>query len=119
MNAVYCAFFGLLAIAFRSRIGGLVGLPGLVVGALGAAVIGWAYVLLAQTVRIDWRRGIKETVAASSAVAVLLALGAALHPGRGASALMAFVSLDVISIAVAQALSLMRRDSRARTDLEG
>lgn len=119
LNAVYCAFFGLLAIAFRSRIGGLVGLPGLVVGALGAAVIGWAYVLLAQTVRIDWRRGIKETVAASSAVAVLLALGAALHPGRGASALMAFVSLDVISIAVAQALSLMRRDSRARTDLEG
>ena len=71
------------------------------VAAIGAAVIGWAYVVLGQTVRIDWRRGIKETEAANTLAAMLLALGAALHPGRGASALMAFVSLDVISIAVA------------------
>lgn len=110
LDAVYCAIMGLLAIVFRNRIGALVRVPGLVIGAGGAAVIGWAYVALGQTARIDWRRGIKEMVAANAVVAMLLALGAAMHPGRGASALMAFVSLDVISIAVAQALSLMRRD---------
>ena len=33
------------------------------IGALGAAVIGWAYVMLGQTVRIDWRRGIKQMLA--------------------------------------------------------
>jgi len=110
LDAVYCAVMGLLAIVFRHRIGALVRAPGLVIGAGGAAVIGWAYVALGQTARIDWRRGIKEMVAANAVVSMLLALGAAMHPGRGASALMAFVSLDVISIAVAQALSLMRRD---------
>ena len=94
------------------RIGGLLGVPGAFVGALGAAVIGWAYQVLGQTVRIDWRRGVKQTLTANTVVAVLLAFGAALHPGRGASALMAFVSLDVISIAVAQALSLTRGRSR-------
>ena len=73
-------------------------------------MVGWAYVVLGQAVRMDWRRGIKEMVAANSVVAVLLALGAALHPGRGASALMAFIALDVISIAVAQTLALLRRD---------
>jgi hypothetical protein len=112
LDAVYCGVLGLLTIALRGRIGGLVGLPGVVIGALGAAVIGWAYVVLGQTVRIDWRRGIKQTVAANSVAAFLLALGAALHPGRGASAIMAFVSLDVISIAVAQTLSLIRRDRK-------
>lgn len=113
LDAVYCAFLGLVAIALRGRIGGLVGLPGVAIGAIGAAVIGWAYVVLGQTVRIDWRRGIKQTVAANSVAATLLALGAALHPGRGASALMAFVSLDVIALAVAQALSLTRGRKRA------
>lgn len=112
LDAVYCAAMGLLAIAFRARIGQLVGLPGLLVGALGAAVIGWAYVVIGQTARIDWRRGIKQTVTANTVAAALLALGAALHPGRGASALMAFVSLDVISLAVAQALSLIRGRTR-------
>ena len=112
LDAIYCGVMGLLAIVFRARIGGLVRLPGAFVGAIGAAVIGWAYVVLGQTVRIDWRRGIKETVAANAFAAMLLALGAALHPGRGASALMAFVSLDVISIAVAQLLSLTRGRSK-------
>jgi len=112
LDAVYCAVMGLTVIVFRARIGGLMRVPGLLIGALGAAVIGWAYVVLGQTVRIDWRRGIKQTLAANTVVATLLALGAALHPGRGASALMAFVSLDVISIAVAQALSLIRGRSK-------
>ena len=112
LDAVYCAVMGLVAIVFRARIGGLVGLPGTLIGALGAAVVGWAYVVLGQTVRIDWRRGIKETLTANTVVATLLALGAALHPSRGASALMAFVSLDVMSLAVAQAISLIRGRSR-------
>jgi hypothetical protein len=112
LDAVYCAFLGLVAIAFRGRIGALVGLPGLVVAALGGAVVGWAYVVLGQTVRIDWRRGIKQTLAANVAASSLLALGAALHPGRGASALMAFISLDVMSIAAAQAISLLRGRSK-------
>ena len=112
LDAVYCALMGLMTIVFRARIGGLVGLPGTLIGALGAAVVGWAYVVLGQTVRVDWRRGIKETLTANTVVATLLALGAALHPSRGASALMAFVSLDVISLAVAQAISLIRGRSR-------
>lgn len=112
LDAVYCAVMGLIVIVFRARIGGLMRVPGVVIGALGAAVIGWAYVMLGQTVRIDWRRGIKQTLAANTLTAMLLALGAALHPGRGASALMAFVSLDVISIAVAQAFSLFRGRSK-------
>ncbi len=107
-DAVYCAVMGLIIIVFRARIGGLLRLPSVLMGALGAAVIGWAYVVLGQSVRVDWRRGIKEMVTANTVVAVLLALAAALHPGRGASALLAFVSLDVISIAVAQAISLTR-----------
>jgi hypothetical protein len=112
LDAVYCGLVGLVAIAFRGRIGALVGLPGVVIAALGAAVVGWAYVVLGQTVRLDWRRGIWQTMTANSVVAFLLALGAALHPGRGASALMAFVSLDVMSIAAAQAISLIRGRSK-------
>lgn len=112
LDAVYCGLIGLIAIALRARIGALLGLPGLVIAAIGAAVVGWAYVVLGQTVRIDWRRGIWQTMSANAAVAFLLALGAALHPGRGASALMAFVSLDVMAIAAAQAVSLIRGRSR-------
>ena len=112
LDAVYCAVMGLLAIVFRHRIGGLVRVPGLVIAAAGAGVIGWAYVALGQTVRIDWRRGIKQMVASNTVVAMLLALGAALHPGRGASALLAFVSLKVMAIAAVQALSLARGRSR-------
>ncbi|MEX1294763.1 MAG: hypothetical protein AB1Z67_01195, partial [Candidatus Limnocylindrales bacterium] len=112
LDAIYCAFVGLVTIALRRPIGGLVGLPAVVIAALGAAVIGWAYVVIGQTVRIDWRRGIWQTMTANSVVAFLLALGAALHPGRGASAMMAFVSLDVMSIAAAQAISLIRGRSK-------
>ncbi len=112
LDAVYCGLVGLIAIAFRARIGALVGLPGLVIAAVGAAVVGWAYVVLGQTVRIDWRRGIKQTLSANTLVAVLLALSAALHPGRGASALLAFVSLDVMAIAATQAVSLLRGRAR-------
>ena len=107
LDAVYCGLVGLITIAFRGRIGALVGLPGVVIAAIGAAVVGWAYVVLGQTVRMDWRRGIRQTMTANAVMAFLLALGAALHPGRGASALMAFVSLDVMSIAAAQGISLL------------
>lgn len=113
LDAVFCGVMGLLVIVFRARIGAIVWLPALLAGALGVAVIGWAYVVLGQTVRMDWRRGIKQTVASNVIVASLLALGAALHPGRSASALMAFLSLDVIAIAVMQALSLLRGRSRS------
>lgn len=114
LDAVYCAFIGLAAIVFRRRISGLVGIPGPAVGALGAAVIGWAYVVLGQTVRIDWRRGVKQMMTANTIVASLLTLASALHPGRGASALMAFVSLDLISIAAVQAVALTRDWSERR-----
>jgi hypothetical protein len=108
LDAVYCALMGLLIIVLRARIGGLVGLPGLLIGAVGAAIVGWAYVVLGQTARMDWRKGVKQTLSANVAVSVLLALGAALHPVRGARALLAFLALDAISFAVAQGISLVR-----------
>ena len=99
---------GLLIIVLRARIGGLVRLPALLIGAIGAAIVGWAYVVLGQTARIDWRKGVKQTLSANVLASVLLALGAALHPVRGARALLAFLALEVMSFAVAQGLSLVR-----------
>jgi len=108
LDAVYCAVMGLLVIVLRGRIGGLVQLPGIVIGAAGAALIGWAYVVLGQTVRIDWRKGIKQMMVVNTVATVLLALAAALHPVRGARALLAFIALDIVALGVAQALSLIR-----------
>ena len=110
LDATYCVVMGLLVMLFRARLGGLLRAPGILVAAVGAAVVGWAWVVLAQSVRIDWRRGIKETLAANALVSVLLALGAALHPARGARALLAFLALDFMSFAVVQGVSLLRRD---------
>lgn len=107
LDAVYCGLMGLLIIALRARIGGLVRLPALLVGAVGAAIVGWAYVVLGQTARMDWRKGVKQTLSANVVVSVLLALGAALHPARGARALLAFLALEVTTFAVAQGLSLV------------
>ena len=112
IDAVYCAVMGLLVIVFRARIGGLMRLPAVLIAAAGAGIVGWAYVVLAQAVRIDWRKGIKQTLAANAAVSVVLTLAAALHPARGARALLAFLALDVVSLAVAQAISLIRGRKR-------
>jgi hypothetical protein len=108
IDAVYSALMGLSIIVFRARIGGLLRLPGILVGAFGAAVVGWAYVVLAQTVRFDWRMGIKQTMSANTVVATSLALAAAFHPARGARVLLGFVALDAMSLAVAESISLIR-----------
>jgi hypothetical protein len=108
LDAVHCALLGLLVIVLRDRIGGLVRLPGVVVAALGTGLVAWAYVVLGQTARMDWRRGIKQILSANVIVSVLLALGASLHPVRGARAVLAFLALDAMSFAVAQGLSLVR-----------
>lgn len=112
INAVYCAVMGLLVIVFRARIGGLMRLPAVLIAAAGAGIVGWAYVMLGQAIRIDWRKGIKQTVAANAAVSAVLTLAAALHPARGARALLAFLALDVVSLAVAQTISLIRGRKR-------
>ena len=65
LDAVYCGLMGLLIIVLRARIGGLVRLPALLIGAIGAAIVGWAYVVLGQTARIDWRKGVKQTLSAN------------------------------------------------------
>ena len=54
-------------------------------------------------------RWLPRTLGAS----VLLAVFAALHPARGARVLLAFMALDVISFAVAQGVSLLRRGVRS------
>ena len=95
-----------------ARIGALVRLPGVLVAAIGTAVVAWAYVLLGQTARIDWRTGIKQTLSVNAIVSVLLALGAALHPARGARALLALLALDAMSLAVVQGISLVRERRR-------
>jgi hypothetical protein len=111
LDFIYCAVVGSIAIAMRARLGGLMRLPAILVAAVGAAVLGWGMLVLAQTVRIDWRTGVKQVLLANVAVAVLLAALAAFHPVRGARLLLAFVSLDVMSLAVVQSITLWRRGS--------
>jgi ABC-type cobalamin transport system permease subunit len=113
LDAMYCAALGLVAIVLRARLGGLLRLPGALVFTAGAAAAGWAYLVLGQTVRIDWRAGIKQVLVANAVASVLLAVAAACHPARGARLLLAFLSLDVMSFAVLQGLSLTDRRRRS------
>ena len=115
LDVIYCLLTGALLVLFRARVGGLLRLPGPLVAAAGGAVVGWAVIVLGQTVRIDWRRGIKQVLAANTVAAVALALAAAFHPARGARVLLAFIALDVMALAVAQGISLVRRGP-GRTD---
>ena len=103
LDAMYCAIIGLLLVAMRARIGGLLQVPGLLVAAVGAATVGWAGVVLGQAMRRDWRRAIKQTMVANAGVSMLLAVAAALHPARGARAFLAFTALDVVSFGSAAA----------------
>lgn len=112
LDAIWCASVGLLLIVFRARLGGLLRVPGLLVAAIGAAAAGSSFAVLGQTVRIDWRRGIKQMVATNSLVAAGLALAAAIHPARGGRALLAFTALDAMALAAAQAISLLSRRKR-------
>jgi hypothetical protein len=109
LEAAYCATVGALLIVFRVRLGSLSQLPAGLVAMAGAATVGWAMVVLGQTVRVDWRTGIKQTVAANVAASTLLAVGAAVHPTCGARALLAFTALDVMALAVAQVMALAKR----------
>ncbi len=109
LDAIFSASVGILFVVFRARLAGILHLPvGLVVAA-GAAIVGWATVVLGQTVRIDWRSGAKQTAAVNAAASVLLGIGAALHPARGARAFLVVSALEVGSFAVAQVISLLRR----------
>ena len=112
LDFIYCVVVGSSAIALRARLGALMRLPGLAVAALGAAVLGWGMLVLAQSVRIDWRAGVRQVFMTNAVVAPLLAAAAALHPVPGARLLLAFVSLDVMSLAVVQGITLWRRGGR-------
>ncbi len=114
LDAIYCLISGALLVILRARVGGLLRLPGTLIAAAGAATVGWAMVVLGQTVRIDWRTGIKQVLGVNALVSILLAIAAALHPARGARLLLAFISLDVMSLAVVQGVSLVRRGRRDR-----
>ena len=109
LDFIYCAVVGALLVLFNGRLASLLRAPGILVVAAGVATAAWGFVVLGQSVRIDWRRGIKQTLVANGLASTLLALAAALHPARGARALLAFTALDVMALAVAQALSLVRR----------
>ena len=109
LDFIYSVMVGSIAIVLRARIGGLLRLPGIAVAAVGAAVLGWAVLVLAAAVRLDWRTGVKQVLLTNGVVAVLLAALAAFHPVRGARLLLAFVSLDVMSFAVVQGITLWRR----------
>ncbi len=109
LDAIFCSSVGFLFVVFRARLAGILHLPvGLIVAA-GVAIVGWATVVLGQTVRIDWRLGAKQTAAANAAASALLGLGAALHPARGARVFLVVSALKVGSFAVAQVISLLRR----------
>ena len=109
LDVIYCLLTGALLVLFRARVGGLLRLPAPLVAAAGGAVAGWAVIVLGQTVRIDWRRGIKQVLTANVVASVVLAVVAAFHPARGARVLLAFIALDVMALAVAQGISLVRR----------
>ena len=110
LDFIYCAVAGTIAMVLRGRLGGLMRLPAVLIAAVGAAAFGWAMLVLAQTVRIDWRTGVKQVLAANVAASTVLAVAAAFHPVRGARLLLAFVSLDVMSFAVLQAVALVKRE---------
>lgn len=115
LDFIYCTVVGIVIIALRDRLAGLMRVPVVLVATTGAAIVGWGVLMLAQTVRIDWRRGVRQVLTANAAAATLLAVMAALHPVRGARLLLAFFSLDVMSFAVVQAIAQWRRGgSRAR-----
>ena len=109
LDVIYCLLTGALLVVFRARVGGLLRLPGPLVAAVGGATIGWAVIVLGQTVRMDWRRGVKQVLAANVAGSIALAVVSAFHPVRGARALLAFIALDVMALAGAQGISLIRR----------
>ena len=112
-DAIYCLLTGTLLVVLRARLGGLLRTPPSLVAAAGGATAGWALIVLGQTVRIDWRRGIKQVLSVNGVASVLLAVAAAFHPARGARVLLAFVSLDVMALGVAQGISLIRRGGRS------
>jgi hypothetical protein len=109
LDAAYCTTIGLLALALRTRLSGLLGLPAAVIAAAGVAAIGWAGLVIGQALRTDWHRGTAETATANMGVSIALAVASAFHPGRGARLLLSFVSLDVASFGVAQLIALARR----------
>jgi len=109
LESIFCGSVGVLFIVLRARLAGILHLPAGLVVAAGVVIVGWATVVLGQTVRVDWRSGAKQTAAANTAAAALLGLGAALHPARGARAFLVVSALEVGSFAVAQVISLLRR----------
>lgn len=114
LDFLYCTLVGLVAIGLRQRLGGLMRVPAVLMAVMGAASIAWAVLVLGQSVRIDWRTGVRQVFLANALVATLLAVSAAFHPVRGARLLLAFVSLDVMSLAVVQGITLWRRSGGER-----
>lgn len=113
LDALFCAAVGAALVALRHRLSTSLRLPGMVVGGLGLGTIGWAGVVVAQALRRDWRSAAKQTASANALGAVTLAGAAAMHPGRRARAMLALTAVEVAAFAVPQALSLVRRRTRA------
>lgn len=109
LDAAYCTTIGLLALALRARLSGLVGLPAVVIAAAGVAAIGWAGLVVGQALRTDWHRGTAETAAANMGASIALATASAFHPDRRVRLLLSFSALDVAAFGVAQLIALARR----------
>jgi hypothetical protein len=116
LDALFCAALGASLVILRARLSRVLRLPGVVVAGIGVTSVGWAALVLAQALRLDWRSAAKQTAAANAAGAVALAGVAAVHPGRGGRALLALTAIEVFGFAVPLALSLVRRRGRAQEE---
>ena len=59
---------GLLFVVFRARLDGLLRVPAALTAGVGVVAAGWSAVMLGQTVRMEWRTGIKQTLSCFSLV---------------------------------------------------
>jgi hypothetical protein len=109
LDALFCVALGGALVALRHRLARLLRLPSVIVAGFGIGVIGWAGVVVAQALRLDWRSAARQTAAANALGAVTLAGASALHPSRRGRAMLALTAVEVAAFAVPQALSLVRK----------
>jgi len=109
LDAAFSMVVGVGLLLMRRRISGLMGGRPAVVGAAGAATIGWSGVVAVQMMRADWRHATAQVAAANLAAMLVLMVAASVHPRRRARFVLTGSAIDVAVFAVLQLISLILR----------